>query len=56
LARNRGIQDETFEWIPADPGLAMRASRSRRQLRASGRLIPDNDILIAASACERGVP
>jgi predicted nucleic acid-binding protein len=41
-----------FGWVEIGPSTVVRASRLRRQLRQSGNLIPDADILIAAGAME----
>lgn len=51
----RGFLD-LFQRVPVDDQVAFRASRIRRQLRETGRLVPDNDILIAATALESGEP
>ncbi len=43
-----------FSWVPVSDEVAMRASRIRRSLRLEGRLIPDNDLLVAACAIQTG--
>ena len=45
-----------FPLILPDPAIAWRASRLSRQLRASGSVIGDHDLWIAATAIERGLP
>jgi predicted nucleic acid-binding protein len=47
---------EPFQSVPCGYAAALRASRIRRALRADGKLLPDNDILIAACAIEAGQP
>jgi predicted nucleic acid-binding protein len=51
----RGFLD-LFHRVPVDDHVAFRASRIRRKLRQTGQLLPDNDILIAATALESGEP
>ena len=51
----RGFLD-LFHRVPLDEQVALRASRIRRKLRETGQLLPDNDILIAATAMEGGEP
>jgi len=51
----RGFLD-LFHRVPVDDQVAFRASRIRRKLRETGQLLPDNDILIAATAIESGEP
>ncbi|MBM4036866.1 MAG: type II toxin-antitoxin system VapC family toxin [Planctomycetes bacterium] len=46
----------TFPLILPDPAMAWRASRLSRKLRASGSVIGDHDLWIAATALERGLP
>jgi len=43
-----------FAWIPIGDAVALKASRIRRSLRIDGRLIPDNDLLVAACAMQHG--
>lgn len=47
---------DLFACVPLNLQAATRASRIRRNLRRSGSLIPDADILIAASALVAGEP
>jgi len=47
---------DLFHRVPVDDQVAFRASRIRRNLRDTGQLLPDNDILIAATALESGEP
>jgi predicted nucleic acid-binding protein len=51
----RGFLD-LFHLAHVDEHVALRASRIRRKLRETGQLVPDNDILIAATALEGGEP
>jgi len=51
----RGFLD-LFHRVPVDDQVAFRASRIRRRLRETCQLLPDNDILIAATALESGEP
>jgi len=45
-----------FPLILPDPAIAWRASRLSRRLRASGSVIGDHDLWIAATALHRGLP
>ena len=45
-----------FQWLELDGRRAREASRIRRALRQTGRLIGDFDILIAATALSEGIP
>jgi predicted nucleic acid-binding protein len=51
----RGFLD-LFRRVPVDEQVALHASRIRRKLRETGQLVPDNDILIAATALAGGEP
>lgn len=42
-----------FECAPVDFPIGARASRIRRERRASGKLIADNDLLIASRALDK---
>lgn len=41
---------KSFRWVSVSDAVAINASRIRRRLRQEGQLIPDGDVLIAASA------
>lgn len=46
----------TYLWVPLDMAVVNECARLRAACRASGVVVPDNDIWIAATANTRGWP
>lgn len=50
------VEAANVEWLPLIPATAEEYARIYKSLRSAGRLIPTNDMWVAASAMEHAMP